>query len=241
MRADAAFLTAFQALRVLGSFKAGEDLLVHAGASGVGLAAIQLAKAEGARRIYVTAGSPEKIAFCKQLGATDGFNYKEGSWKDKLMEATNGEGVDVIMDFVGAPYFEDNLASLKRDGRLTMQGFMGGAKVKEVNLGTLLTKRLRIEGSTLRSRSLEYQSKLVQDFFHSGGLDSIVRGVENHDEGTRLVVWETFDWNEIAKAHDAMQANKSTSFTHSHRHGQECVDVARLTQLLLPFRETRIH
>ena len=65
--------------------------------------------------------------------------------------------------------------------------------------------------------------------------------METHDEGTRLVVWDTFDWNDIAKAHDAMQANKSTSHTHSHRHGQKWVVVARLTQLLLPFRETRIH
>lgn len=206
-----AFLTAFQALHVLGTLQPGEDVLVHAGASGVGLAAIQLAKAHGARHVYVTAGSPEKIAFCKELGATDGFNYKEGSWKDALMKATDGNGVDVIMDFIGAPYFHDNLASLKRDGRLTMQGFMGGTKVQEVNLATLLAKRLRIEGSTLRSRSLAYQSKLVQDFFHSGGLESIVRGVEgNGSGGTRLVVHDVFDWKDIAKAHDMMQTNKNT-------------------------------
>lgn len=233
-------MTAFQALHVLGTLQPGEDVLVHAGASGVGLAAIQLAKAHGARHVYVTAGSPEKIAFCKELGATDGFNYKEGSWKDALMKATDGNGVDVIMDFIGAPYFHDNLASLKRDGRLTMQGFMGGTKVQEVNLATLLAKRLRIEGSTLRSRSLAYQSKLVQDFFHSGGLESIVRGVEgNGSGGTRLVVHDVFDWKDIAKAHDMMQANKSTSL-YSHRHGQKWV-CTWLTQLSRRFHKTSIH
>lgn len=211
-----AFLTAFQALHVLGSLQKGEDLLVHAGASGVGLAAIQLAKAHGARHVYVTAGSEEKIAFCKSLGATAGFNYKTGSWKEGLMQATDNQGVDVIMDFVGAPYFADNLASLKRDGRLTMQGFMGGAVAKDVNLGTILTKRLRIEGSTLRSRSLDYQSKLVQDFFHSGGLQAITKGVQcdKTEVGSpRLVVYDTFDWNEIRQAHDTMAANKSTYTT----------------------------
>ncbi|WFD42174.1 hypothetical protein MPSI1_000813 [Malassezia psittaci] len=191
-----------------GSFKKNEDLLVHAGASSVGLAAIQLAKAAGANQIFVTAGSSEKIAFCKKIGATDGFNYKQGNWKEQLMKATDGKGVDLIMDFVGAPYFEDNLSSLKLDGRLTMQGFMGGAKVQDLNIAPILMKRLRIEGSTLRSRSLEYQSKLVEDFFHTGGLDSIVNGVDSKEKGTQLVVHDVFDWNDIAKAHDMMQANK---------------------------------
>ena len=172
--------------------------------------------AHGARHVYVTAGSEEKIAFCKSLGATAGFNYKTGSWKEGLMQATDNQGVDVIMDFVGAPYFADNLASLKRDGRLTMQGFMGGAVAKDVNLGTILTKRLRIEGSTLRSRSLDYRSKLVQDFFHSGGLQAITKGVQcdKTEVGSpRLVVYDTFDWNEIRQAHDTMAANKSTYTT----------------------------
>lgn len=212
----AAFLTAYQALHVINELKKDEDVLIHAGASGVGVAAIQLAKVLGARHVYVTAGSQEKLDFCTSLGATDGFNYKEGSWKDKLQHATNKEGVDVIMDFIGAPYFADNLASLKRDGRLSMQGFLGGAVVKEANLGPILTKRLRIEGSTLRNRSLEYQAKLVQDFFHTGGLDKIVDGKH------RLVVHAVYDWKDIAAAHDSIEANHSTSCLLT-RHRQEYV------------------
>ena len=102
--------------------------------------------------------------------------------------------MDVILDFIGAPYFTPNIKSLKLDGRLSMQGFMGGNVAEKVNLGTLLTKRLRVEGSTLRSRSLEYQSKLVQEFFHSGGLDTIERGAsssESNADGWRTASWCT--------------------------------------------------
>ena len=226
-----AFLTAYQALKVLNTMKEGEDVLIHAGASGVGLAAIQLARAFGARRVYVTAGSDEKIAFCKSLGADDGFNYKTGDWSEALAKATNKQGVDVILDFIGAPYFTPNIKSLKLDGRLSMQGFMGGNVTEKVNLGTLLTKRLRVEGSTLRSRSLEYQSKLVQEFFHSGGLDAIERGASSSESNAdglahRLVVHKVFDWHNIKDAHDEMAANKSTSHcggvhADNDRHWQE--------------------
>ncbi|WFD35708.1 hypothetical protein MCUN1_002569 [Malassezia cuniculi] len=206
-----AFLTAFQALKVLGSLKEGEDVLVHAGASGVGIAAIQLARSFGARKVFCTVGSDEKAVFCSSLGA-QAFNYKTTDWSEELAKATDGRGVDIIMDFIGAPYFQKNIASLKRDGRLTMQGFMGGSVLDaKFNLGSLLVKRLRIEGSTLRSRSVEYQSKLVQDFFGQGGLAAIERGVGSEGaDALRLVIHKQYDWNDIQAAHDEMAANKST-------------------------------
>lgn len=216
-----AFLTAFQALKVLGTLREGEDVLVHAGASGVGIAAIQLARTFGANKVYCTVGSDEKAKFCESLGA-HAINYKTSDWSAVLKETSEGKGVDVIMDFIGAPYFQKNIASLKRDGRLTMQGFMGGSVVDTFNLGTLLVKRLRIEGSTLRSRSLEYQSDLVQGFFGQGGLGAIERGLSGGNDGLRLVIHSQYDWHDIKAAQDEMEANKSKLYADSRR-WQECV------------------
>lgn len=117
------------------------------------------------------------------------------------------------MDFIGAPYFIPNLTSLQRDGRLVMQGGMGGMKCKEVDLSMLLYKRLKVEGSTLRSRSLQYQSKLVQDFLHDGGLETIVNGIKSErkgEEGHHLAIHKVYSWNEIKSAHDEMEANRNT-------------------------------
>lgn len=207
------FLTAFQALTRLSNLQKGEDVLIHAGASGVGLAAIQISRSIGAKDVYVTAGSNEKCQFCKSVGATEGINYKACDWQIELAKFTKEQGVDVIMDFIGAPYFGPNLASLKRDGRLVMQGGMGGTKVKEVDIGALIFKRLKIEGSTLRSRSLDYQSSLVQDFVKYGGIDMIVKGVESEgkdDQGHHLAIHKVFSWKDIKAAHDEMEANKNT-------------------------------
>ncbi|PWN92541.1 quinone oxidoreductase putative [Acaromyces ingoldii] len=207
------FLTAYQALHRLAEMREGETVLVHAGASGVGLAAIQLARLLGAKRIFVTAGSADKCAFCEKLGADAAINYKETDWAAELAKQTDGRGVDVIMDFIGAGYFNQNLASLARDGRLVLQGMMGGTQVKDVNIGQLLLKRLRVEGSTLRSRDIEYQSSLVQDFVHSGNLDRLAEGVgreKTDDDVHHIVIHKVFSWNDIKGAHDEMAANKNT-------------------------------
>ncbi|CAO1632436.1 unnamed protein product [Sympodiomycopsis kandeliae] len=198
-----AFLTAFQALNFISHLKEGEDVLIHAGASGVGIAAIQLAKAFGAKNIYVTAGSDDKVKFCERVGATKGFNYKATNWGEELAKATDKKGVDIIMDFIGAPYYDSNIQSLKRDGRLVFLAFMGGAK-KEVDLSQLLFKRLHLEGTTLRSRDLEYQSSLVQGFVSSGALDRLIKG------GDELPIYKVFDWQNIQEAHDTMEKNLNT-------------------------------
>ncbi|CAO1635208.1 unnamed protein product [Parajaminaea phylloscopi] len=207
-----AWLTAYQALKVIANVQKGEDVLIHAGASGVGLAAIQLAKVFGARQIYCTAGSPEKIATCEKLGATKGFNYKAGDWGEELAQATNKGGVDVIMDFIGAPYIDNNIRSLKRDGRLVFLAFMGGAKVPQFDLAQLLFKRLRLEGTTLRSRSLDYQSDLVQGFLATGVLEKLADVTSHESKGDEhhIQIHDVLDWTKIQEAHDMMAANKNT-------------------------------
>lgn len=207
------FLTAFQALTLLSSLQKGEDVLIHAGASGVGLAAIQLARAIGARNVYVTAGSEDKIKFCESVGATKGINYKACDWAQELAKLTDKAGVNVIMDFIGAPYFSSNLQSLQRDGRLVLQGAMGGTKCKELDMGALIFKRLKVEGSTLRSRSLAYQSNLVQDFVRANGLQRIIDGINSEtsqEQGHHLAIHRVFAWTDIQAAHQEMEANKNT-------------------------------
>lgn len=203
------WLTAFQALRVIANLQSGEHVLIHAGASGVGLAAIQLARDFGASKVFTTVGSAEKVEFCKSIGADDAINYKASSWPDELSRITDGQGVDVIMDFIGANYWNGNLASLKRDGRMVMQGAMGGVKVPEANIGPLLFKRLRVEGTTLRSRTVEYQGDLVQGFLKEGGLDKIISDGKDGGHKHQLVIHKVYSWKDIQDAHREMEANKN--------------------------------
>ena len=156
------FFTAQETLFTLGGLKEGETVLIHAAASGVGTAGMQMARETGAR-ILVTAGSTEKMQRCIELGATAGCNYKERDFADWVKEVTKGQGVDLIEDFIGAAYWDQNLRCLKTGGRLVLVGLMGGAKV-EANLGLLMTKRLQVFGSVLRSRPLADKIAITQRF-----------------------------------------------------------------------------
>lgn len=156
------FFTAQETLFTLGNLKEGETVLIHAAASGVGTAGIQMAHEAGAR-ILVTAGSEEKIRRCGELGATAGCNYKGQDFADWVKEVTKGQGVDLIQDFIGAAYWNRNLQSLKVGGRLVLVGLMGGAKV-EANLQLLMAKRLQVFGSVLRSRPLADKIAITQRF-----------------------------------------------------------------------------
>lgn len=194
------FLTAFQAIRWLADLQKEESILIHAGASGVGTAAIQLAKTMQARPL-VTA-SKGKHGFCLKLGAVHAIDYKDEHFETTIQSLTDGKGVNVIMDFIGGPYFQQNLNCLALDGRLVMQGFMGGPKLSDVNLAPILRRRLKVIGSTLRSRSLDYKIALAKDLygfawplFESGELKPIVDSV--------------FDWEDIVEAHQYMEANKN--------------------------------
>ncbi|KAJ3267602.1 hypothetical protein HK104_005746 [Borealophlyctis nickersoniae] len=196
------WFTAYQALHFITHLSEGEDILIHAGASGVGTSAIQLAKLAKANKIIVTAGTDDKLKFCKSLGATHGVNYKTESFKDKVAEITNGKGVNVIVDFIGAGYWDDNLASLGLDGRMVMLAFLSGATVKETSLAPILRKRLKIEGTTLRSRTQDYQIQLR---------DAVVKDVVPHlvDGKLKAVVDREYAWTEIVEAHQHMESNKS--------------------------------
>ncbi|WP_455384241.1 NAD(P)H-quinone oxidoreductase [Acidihalobacter prosperus] len=134
-----------------GRLAQGERLLVHGGSSGIGLAAIQLGTLFGCR-VFTTVGSAEKADFCRRLGAELAVNYREQDFASILDEATDGEGVDVILDMVGAKYLQRNLGLLRRDGRLVFIAFLGGNR-SEIDLLPIMVKRLTITGSTMRPRT----------------------------------------------------------------------------------------
>ena len=156
------FLTAYLNLFDLGGLRAGGYALIHGGASGVGTAAIQLARAAGARAI-VTVGSAEKAERCRTLGAAAAINYREGPFEPAVKEATGGRGVDVILDMVGAPYWEQNLACLVVGGRLILVSQQGGGKL-EIDLGAIQRKRLRVIGTGLRPLPLAEKVALNRRF-----------------------------------------------------------------------------
>lgn len=161
------FLTAFVNMYMEANLQPGETVLMHGGASGVGTAAIQLAQATG-NPIIVTASSAEKCDACLNLGASLAINYKEKDFVEEVRTFTNGAGVDVIMDMVGANYLERNLSLLKLKGRLVFISMLSGGQT-QINLGALMGKRLRLIGSVLRSRALpeklEIKARFMANFW----------------------------------------------------------------------------
>lgn len=144
-------------------FTPGESVLVHAAGSGVGTAAIQIAKAFGAGLVIGTAGSDEKLERAMGLGLDLGVNYHTADFADEVKRATGGRGVDVLLDVIGADYLERNLRSLASKGRMVVIGLMGGSST-QVDLGTILAKRLQIRGTALRSRALEEKAAATRAF-----------------------------------------------------------------------------
>jgi len=155
------FLTAYSNLFMpgLGAIRDGESALVHGGGGGVGTAAIALL-VEAKLRVFVTAGSDEKCRACEKLGAAAGINYKTEDFVARVKALTDGQGVGVVLDHLGATYLPRNLSALAAGGRLVEIGLMGGAK-SEINLAELLTRRLAVIGSTLRSRPVDEKARIV--------------------------------------------------------------------------------
>ncbi|RDX46586.1 quinone oxidoreductase [Lentinus brumalis] len=203
------FLTAFQALVVLAEVKEGDDVLVHAGASGVGIAAIQLARFYGANTVTATASTREKLDMLLGLpsGATHVVNYKTQNFADEVKKATGGKGVDVIIDFVGQSHWEKNIDSLAYDGRMTLLALLSGAVVPNFNIAPILFKRLRIQGSTLRARSEDYQADLIARF-KKEALDHITGSSGNGR--IRTYIHKVYPWTEIQEAHREMEADKNS-------------------------------
>lgn len=155
------YATAWLNLFIEAGLKAGERVVIHAGASGVGTAAIQLCRNFG-NPCFVTAGSDDKIKACEDLGAAGGSNRHDDSCFDKIREFAGDGGVDVILDPVGGAYLSDNLNLLGTGGRLVLIGLMGGSKT-EIDLARLMIKRARVIGSTLRARPLEEKARVMAD------------------------------------------------------------------------------
>ncbi|WP_270938059.1 NAD(P)H-quinone oxidoreductase [Falsiroseomonas oryzae] len=146
------YFTVFANLFGHGRLSAGETVLIHGGTSGIGVTAIQLAKAFGAT-VFATAGSPGKVAACLELGADAGIDYRAQDFVEEVKTLTGGKGVDVVLDMVGAPYFAKNIRCLKLDGRLVMIAFLNGHVAESVDLRPIMVKRLTVTGSTMRPRT----------------------------------------------------------------------------------------
>jgi len=194
------FLTAYQALFWEARTANESTVLIHAGASGVGTAAIQLANARGCT--VITTSSQGKLATCKQLGSTLAINYQEHEFSEAVNLFTKGVGVNTVIDFIGAPYFKQNIECLSIDGTLIMVSVMGGVKLPDVNLYPILAKRLSIKGTTLRSRSIVYKQELIQSFSNDF-LSDIKSGK------IAPLIDSTYNWHEIKEAHNYMEANKN--------------------------------
>lgn len=173
------FLTAFVNIFMEANFQPGETVLIHGGASGVGTAAIQLVKEAGGT-VITTAGKPEKVKLCQELGADLAINYKDEDFVQRTQTFTQDAGVDIILDMVGADYLERNLSLLKVKGRLVFIATLGGAQA-QFNIGQLMGKRARLIGSVLRARPLSEKVEIVTRFrrqfwqaFEAGKLQPVV-------------------------------------------------------------------
>ncbi|PWY69157.1 quinone oxidoreductase [Aspergillus sclerotioniger CBS 115572] len=198
------WITASQALYLIGEYTAGKSVLWHAGASSVSIAGVQLAKVDNASAVYVTAGSQEKIEFCVgELGATAGYNYRSQDWASEILKATNGRGVDIIVDFVGAAHFQGNLDVAAQDAHIVQLGQMSGSILPaNSDISGILRKRLRFEGSTLRSRDEEYQGRL-RDLLVDHALPKFI------DRTFKVFIEKVFPFEEIADAHRLLESNKT--------------------------------
>ena len=189
------FATAYLNLYMEAGLREGEKALLHAGASGVGTAAIQLCREFG-NPCYVTAGSDDKIARCMALGASGGSNRHRERFADRAAEWTGGEGFDVILDPVGGPYLADNLECLGLEGRLVLIGAMGGAQAT-FSIGVVMGKRLKLVGSTLRTRSVARKGEVLAELrrrvwprIAAGAIRPVIEAVVSMDraeEAHRLI------------------------------------------------------
>lgn len=195
------FFTVWSNVFDRGSLQPGESLLVHGGSSGIGVAAIQMAKALGST-VYTTAGSDDKCSFCEQLGANKAINYKTADFKEGIKALTNGAGVNVILDMIGGDYMPGNIDSLAVEGRLVMINAMNGREV-QLDLGKVMAKRLIITGSMLRSRDTAFKAAIAQN------LEQKIWPLLSSGK-IRPIVYKTFDAGEAAEAHKLMESSTHT-------------------------------
>lgn len=197
------FLTAYQTLYWLGELEHKERVLIHAAGSGVGTAAIQLAHQLSQAIIFATAGHVDKLKTAKELGADILINYKQESFDKVVLQETSGQGTDVILDFVGASYWRQNLKSCALDARWVLIGVLGGWNVERVSLIELMQRRIALKGTLLTPRSDAYKAKLTQEFsrnvlplFESGQLKPLIHSV--------------LSFSDLPEAHRQMEENENT-------------------------------
>ena len=195
------FFTGWSNVFDRGRLQAGEFLLVQGGSSGIGVTAIQLARAWGAT-VIATAGSDEKCAACIELGASHAINYKTQDFVAEVQRITNGRGADVVLDMVAGDYVAREVECLAEDGRLVIIAVQGGVK-SSFNAGLVLRRRLTITGSTLRPRSVEFKTAIAQSL-RSQVWPLIEQGK------VRPVIYQTFDAGDAAAAHALMESNQHT-------------------------------
>lgn len=194
------FATVHDNVFLRAGLSAGETLLVHGGASGIGTAAIQLAKRAGCT-VLVTAGATERVQACRDLGADDGFVYRDSDWSAEVLDSTDGRGVDVVLDIVGGSYLKPNLRCLATEGRLVVIGLGGGAKA-ELNLGVVLSKRLSVMGSTLRARTTTEKEPLMRSL-----VADVWPGFA--DGSLHPVIDRVLPLEDAAEAHAALEAGEA--------------------------------
>jgi putative PIG3 family NAD(P)H quinone oxidoreductase len=194
------FFTANETIFELGRLKAGETLLIHAAASGVGTAAIQMACIVGAQ-VYATAGSALKCEKVLALGATAAVNYKTTDFVPWLMQQTGEQGVDVVEDFVGKAYLMKNLSVLKPGGRLIQVATMSGA-MAEIDLRVLMSKRLQLIGSVMRNRSVQ-DKRAITARFKQRWWPMLCKGA------IQPVIDSVYSWDDVSAAHARMEANEN--------------------------------
>ncbi len=191
------FLTAFQALFLIGELQPLQWVLIHAGAGGVGSAAIQLCK-EAQGKAIATCGSLDKVEACLSWGATAALNYRAGPFAPKVLELTEQHGVDLILDFIGASYWDQNFTVLAQGGAIVQLATLGGAKIPQFDLSKLMHQWATVTGTTLRHRPLQYKAKLVQEFSHFA-LSRFEKKL------LRPVIHKVLPWKEIRLAHEMME------------------------------------
>lgn len=194
------YMTVWQNLFMKGGAKSGQIVLIHGGSSGIGTAAVQLCKKHGLRT-FVTVGSQEKADFCTSLGADKTYLYKTQDWEKLVLQDTQQQGVDLILDMVAGEYLNKDLSCAKPQGTVIVIALLGG-RFANIDAAKLMTKQVVLTGTTLRPRSLEFKAELARqveqqliDGFSTGALKSLVQA--------------TFTLDEVARAHALMESGDS--------------------------------
>ncbi|MCW8985136.1 MAG: NAD(P)H-quinone oxidoreductase [Thermoanaerobaculales bacterium] len=193
------FITAFLNLFLIGDLEPNSTALVHGGSGGVGTAAIQLAKSAGAR-VFVTAGSEDRCRACLELGADAAFNHRQEDFLAATLDATDGHGVEVVLDCIGGAYLDRHLDVMAPYGRLMVIGLQGGAQA-EIDLSRLMRKRLTVTGSTLRARPIEEKGRIIEAFVRRFGPELVTGAI-------RPIVDRVLPLEKVSEAHRLLAAGE---------------------------------